>query len=79
MADLSAACATAARSAAPGYSTSYFVPQSDGLGLELLDLCVPWFAQGQQVGFVVATYALPYVLSELVGPQLMRRRQIAQV
>jgi two-component system, LuxR family, sensor histidine kinase DctS len=76
-ADLSAACSAATRSAAPSYSNSYFVPQSDGLGLELLDQCVPWFAQGRQLGFMVATYALTGVLSELVGKQLSRRQHVS--
>jgi two-component system, LuxR family, sensor histidine kinase DctS len=73
-AELSAACAAATRSAAPSYSSSYFVPQSDGLGLELLDQCLPRFAQGRQVGYLVATYSLTGVLSELVGKQLSRRQ-----
>ena len=35
------ACAAARRAAAPSFSRSYFVPLAGGLGVEVVDLCVP--------------------------------------
>lgn len=76
-ADVNLACSTAVRFNSPAYSTSYFVPQPDGLGLELMDLCVPLTVSGQLAGFTVATYSLGDVLTELASPQLPRGHAVA--
>ena len=70
--DTSQACNTALRLNGASYSNSYFVPQADGLGLELLELCLPLMADGRLVGYTVATYSLQEILTELVGKQLSR-------
>jgi two-component system sensor histidine kinase DctS len=66
------ACATAVRLSAAAYSGSYFMPQKDGLGMELLDLCIPLIEEGQLTGYTVATYSLQEILTELVNKQLSR-------
>jgi two-component system sensor histidine kinase DctS len=71
-ADVGLACSAAQRFKAPAYSTSYFVPQADGIGLELMDLCLPVSLAGQPAGFTVATYVLNDLLSEVLGEQLTR-------
>ena len=71
-ADVGLACRAAQRFNAPAYANSYFVPQSDGMGLELMDVCLPLMAAGQLMGYTVATYALNDVLAELLGAQLTR-------
>ncbi|MDO9359087.1 MAG: PAS domain S-box protein, partial [Polaromonas sp.] len=68
--DVGFACAAARRFSGPAYSTSYFLPQSDGLGLEVIDMCVPVLAAGRLSGYLIATYSLPDILSEMVGRQL---------
>ena len=40
-ADVALACANARRVSGPAYSSSYFLPQLDGLGLEVMELCLP--------------------------------------
>ncbi len=35
------ACGVARRQSGPGYGASTYVPQTDGLGLEIMDLCLP--------------------------------------
>jgi two-component system sensor histidine kinase DctS len=75
-ADVVLACATARRMSSPAYAASYFVPQPDGMGMELMELCLPQIAEGSPGGFVVATYALGEVLA-LIGPQLVRGREIS--
>ncbi len=76
-ADVSAACATARRISGAAYSTSYFVPQTDGLGMEVLDMCLPLMASGRLAGYIVATYALQDVLAELVSKQLVRGQSLS--
>ncbi|MFL6692298.1 MAG: PAS domain S-box protein, partial [Ramlibacter sp.] len=76
-AEVSLACANARRSSGAGYAASYFVPQADGLGLEVMDLCLPQMNGGQLTGYVVATYALGEILSNLVGPHLTRSQEVS--
>ena len=76
-ADIGFACAAARRFSGPAYSTSYFLPQSDGLGLEVMDMCLPVLVGGRLAGYLVASYSLPDVLSELVGKQLGGGRGLA--
>ena len=75
--EVALACANARRSSAAGYAASYFVPQSDGLGLEVMDLCLPQMNGGQLKGYVIATYALGEMLSNMVGPQLTRSQEVS--
>ena len=76
-ADVSLACTTARRLSGPAYSSSYFMPQSDGLGFEMLDLCMPIVASGRLVGYIVATYSLHDILAELVGKQMARGQNLS--
>jgi two-component system sensor histidine kinase DctS len=66
------ACAAAERLNGAAYSGSYFIPQKDGLGMDLIDLCIPLIEEGQLAGYTVATYSLQDILSELVNKQLSR-------
>jgi two-component system sensor histidine kinase DctS len=75
--DVALACGNARRVSGPAYSSSYFLPQQDGLGIEVMELCLPQVSGGQLVGYVVATYSLPEMLSGLVGPQLMRSQEVS--
>ncbi len=75
--DVSFACAAARRFSGPAYSSSYFLPQANGLGLEVLDMCLPVLYAGRLTGYLVATYSLPEILSELVGKQLARDQGLA--
>ena len=75
--DVSLACANARRLSGPGYSPSYFLPQPDGLGMEVMELCLPQVTSGQLTGNVVATYSMTEILGGLVGPQLARGQEIS--
>jgi two-component system sensor histidine kinase DctS len=76
-ADMALACANARRVSGPAYSSSYFLPQPGGLGLQVMELCLPQLAAGRPTGYVVATYSLGEMLADLVGPQLMRSKQVS--
>jgi two-component system sensor histidine kinase DctS len=76
-ADVALACSAARRLSGPAYSVSYFMPQSDGMGFEMLDMCLPILRGGLLVGYSVATYSLQGMLAELVGKQLIRGQSLS--
>jgi len=63
--DIRQACDNARRVSGPAYSSSYFWPMTGGRGMELMELCLPVVRAGQPVGFLVATYSLPGLLTLL--------------
>ena len=71
------ACATARRLSSHAYARSHFEPQADGLGLELMELCLPQVEVGRLRGFVVATYSLTDLLATQIGPQMGRSQEIS--
>ncbi len=76
-ADVNLACGAAQRFSSPAFSSSYFLPQTDGRGLELMDLCIAHRESGALIGYTVATYSLGDLLAEMVGPQLPRGHTLA--
>ena len=73
-ADVEQVCATARRFSGPAYSSSYFVPMAEGLGMEVMETCLPLVTTGKATGYLLATYSLQDVLVELLGRQLSRCR-----
>ena len=70
--DVALTCSAARRLSGSAYSSSYFLPMRDGLGLEVMDMCMPLLVAGQLSGYAVATYSLEDMLAELVVKQLAR-------
>ncbi len=64
------ACAATQRRGGPTYSSSYFVPQTEGTGVEMMDLCVAERDAGRIVDYVIASYSLPGLLDQLSAPSL---------
>ena len=75
--DMKIACDVARRLSSPAYSATYFLPQSNGLGMELIELCMPVVRDGQTNGYVVAVYSLQNILSELIAKQLSRGQEVS--
>ena len=71
------ACTTARRFSGPAYTSSYFVPFANGLGVQVLELCLPLQSGGQAAGYLVATYALQELLDGLPAHPTMRNYEIA--
>jgi two-component system sensor histidine kinase DctS len=71
------ACANARRISSHAYARSHYVPQIDGTGLELMELCLPHVLAGQLKGYLVATYSLSELLASRIGPQLGRSQEIS--
>ncbi|MBX3585629.1 MAG: PAS domain S-box protein [Ramlibacter sp.] len=77
LADVALACTHARRVSGPAYATSYFVPQLDGLGVEVMELCMPQVVAGELTGYIVATYALQTILTDLISRQLTRSQEVS--
>ena len=75
--EVTLACAAAARFSGPAYASSYFVPLLDGLGTEVMELCLPLVVNGHKDGFLVATYSLQEVLEGLLGRQMTRNYEVS--
>jgi two-component system, LuxR family, sensor histidine kinase DctS len=73
------ACATAQRLGTPAFSRSYFVPQASGLGLEVMDLCLPEQRNARAVGYVTGTFSLAALLEEAAGTELARTHELSFV
>ena len=77
--DTEVACGTAVRQAGPVYSRTYFVPLAGGLGLEVMDVCLPVVEAGRLEGFMAATFSLADVLAEAVGADVLRGHEVSFV
>jgi two-component system, LuxR family, sensor histidine kinase DctS len=73
------ACGAAQRDAAPVFSRSYFVPLAAGVGLEVMDLCLPVQAAGRAAGYTLVTFGLGALLDTALTPQPARRHEISFV
>jgi two-component system sensor histidine kinase DctS len=73
------ACGAARRSGAATFSRSYFVPQPGGLGLEVMDVCVPVHASGRDLGFLVGSFALSALLETAATPVQARSHELSFV
>jgi len=71
------ACLRAKRTSGPAYSSSYFVPQIDGLGVEVMDLCLPMVDASGRVEFAVITYSLQEIMTERLGQTFGRRNEVS--
>lgn len=72
-----AACASARRTNAAAYSGSYFQVLGEGMGMELIEACLPLQQQGRFGGYEVVTYSLPYILSAQVSKNLTRNQEVS--
>ena len=75
--DLNLSCTNARRLGGPSYSSSYFQPLPNGMGSEMMELCLPLLHDGNLRGFLVATYSLQTVLVDLVAPSLQRGQEVS--
>ena len=71
------ACQRAQRSSGPNYSRSYYLPQTDGLGIEVMDMCLPNTQGGVLLGYTVVTYGLQELLGARLGESFGRRNEIS--
>ena len=77
MPDVVQACSVTRRQSGPGYSPSNFYPLAEGLGIEIMELCLPLLENGRIAGYAIASYAMHEMLASLVGPGLLRSRELS--
>jgi two-component system sensor histidine kinase DctS len=77
--DTELTCLSARRQALPLFSRSYFVPQGEGQGLEVVDLCIPLVRAGQDDGYVVGSFGLPQLLDGLMTAQQARHAEVTVI
>jgi len=70
-------CLRSKRLNGPAYSRSYFVPQANGIGLEVMEMCLPIIEQGTSLGFTLLTYGLQEVLATTLGETYGRRNEVS--
>jgi len=70
-------CLRSKRLNGPAYSRSYFVPQANGIGLEVMEMCLPIMVQGRALGFTLLTYGLQEILATELGETYGRRNEIS--
>jgi two-component system, LuxR family, sensor histidine kinase DctS len=75
--DIRLTCERARRQSEPLYASSYFSPRPDGLGQELLEMCLPLMQGGQFEGYVLVVYAMQGLLIEQVSAPLARGQAIS--
>ncbi|MBF5004908.1 two-component system sensor histidine kinase NtrB [Diaphorobacter caeni] len=75
--DMNLSCTNARRVGGPSYSSSYFQPLPNGMGSEMMELCLPLMDDGRVTGFLIATYSLQTVLVDLVAPSLQRGQEVS--
>jgi two-component system, LuxR family, sensor histidine kinase DctS len=75
--ETAAACLAARRSSTPTFSRSYYVPLPGGLGIEVMDLCVPLSHAGADDGYLVGSIGLASLLDGLLTPALARQHEVA--
>jgi two-component system sensor histidine kinase DctS len=73
------ACANAQRQGSPSYSRSYFVPIANGMGQEVVDVCLPAQTAGETVSYLVGTFSLGQLLTEVVSPEVTRAHELSFV
>jgi two-component system sensor histidine kinase DctS len=70
-------CQRARRFNGPAYSSTYYLPQPDGLGMEVMELCLPMTQDGELTGYAVVTYGLQPLLVERLGKTFGRRNEVS--
>ena len=70
-------CLRSKRLNGPAYSKSYFVPQTNGLGQEVMEVCIPAFENGFHMGYTLLTYGLQEILATQLGETYGRRNEIS--
>lgn len=73
------ACANVQRQGSPSYSRSYFVPVANGMGQEVVDVCLPAQATGEASSYLVGTFSLGQLLTEVVTPEVTRGHELSFV
>ena len=71
------ACLRARQFNGPAYSGSYYLPMANGLGMEVMELCMPLISEGRLSGYTIVVYSLQELLVERLGSTFARRNLVS--
>ncbi|TXI66445.1 MAG: PAS domain S-box protein [Limnohabitans sp.] len=71
------ACLRARQFNGPAYSGSYYLPMANGLGMEVMELCMPLMSEGRLSGYTIVVYSLQELLVERLGSTFARRNLVS--
>ena len=77
--ELQLACSQARRWGNAAYAPSTYVVTDENAGMEVLQMCLPWSIDSTLGGYLIVSYSLPDLLSQLVSPHLSRSQQLSFV
>ena len=77
LSEMMRSCLRARQFNGPAYSSSYYLPMDDGLGMEVMELCMPFIDNGQLAGYTVLVYSLQELLVERLGHTFARRNLVS--
>jgi len=77
LSEMMRSCLRARQFNGPAYSSSYYLPMSDGLGMEVMELCMPMMSGGRLNGYLVVVYSLQELLVERLGHTFARRNLVS--
>ncbi len=75
--EIALACSNAQRIMGASYSSTYFQPLPGSGGEEMVEVCLPVSEAGRVRGFLVATYSLQKLLTEIVAPLLAHTQEVS--
>jgi two-component system sensor histidine kinase DctS len=70
-------CLSARQFNGAAYSSSYYLPLNNGLGMEVMELCMPLMSEGRLSGYTVLVYSLQELLVERLGHSFGRRNMVS--
>ncbi len=70
-------CLSAKQFNGPAYSSSYYLPLGGGLGMEVMELCVPVIQERQLTGYTILVYGLQELLAERLGDGFARNNLLS--
>ena len=77
LSEMMRSCLRARQFNGAAYSGSYFLPQSNGMGAEVMELCLPLTEDGRLMGYTVLVYSLQELLVERLGHTHARRNMVS--
>ncbi len=77
LSEMMRSCLRARQFNGPAYSSSYYLPLNNGLGMEVMELCMPVVSNGQMSGYTVLVYSLQELLVERLGHTFARRNIVS--
>ncbi|MFM7024754.1 MAG: sensor histidine kinase [Limnohabitans sp.] len=77
LSEMMRSCLRARQFNGPAYSSTYYLPMDDGLGMEVMELCMPLMEGGTLRGYTVLVYSLQELLVERLGRTFARRNLVS--